>query len=171
MHHIDSSPGHHLHFSDVCGAALKFVQRRFNVLYYQHFLARSQTDASQRKHPQRWPSRKIRWYMLGTSGGGWSRLYQPKNRNRTALGSLNPKKGTEMKLTDMQCRNAKPGPKVRKLSDGGGLQLWVQPGGSRQWRLAYKFDRKQKVLAIGPYPLISLAEKRARRATTPSGFC
>ena len=68
-----------------------------------------------------------------------------------------------MKLTDMQCRNTKPGPKVRKLSDGGGLQLWIQPGGSRQWRLAYKFDRKQKVFAIGPYPLISLAEAREAR--------
>lgn len=68
-----------------------------------------------------------------------------------------------MKLTDLQCRTAKPGPKVRKLSDGAGLQLWVQPAGSRQWRLAYKFDGKQKVLAIGPYPLISLAEARAAR--------
>jgi len=68
-----------------------------------------------------------------------------------------------MNLTDLQCRTAKPGPKVRKLSDGGGLQLWIQPAGSRQWRLAYKFDRKQKVLAIGPYPLISLAEAREER--------
>lgn len=68
-----------------------------------------------------------------------------------------------MKLTDLQCRTAKPGPKVRKLSDGAGLQLWVQPAGSRQWRLAYKFDGKQKVLAIGPYPLISLAEARTAR--------
>jgi len=68
-----------------------------------------------------------------------------------------------MRLTDLQCRTAKPGPKVRKLSDGDGLQLWIQPGGSRQWRLAYKFDRKQKVFAIGPYPLISLAEAREAR--------
>lgn len=75
---------------------------------------------------------------------------------------LNPK-GVPMKLTDLVCRNAKPGPKVRKLSDGGGLQLWVQPGGSRQWRLAYKFDGKQKVLAIGPYPIVSLAEARDAR--------
>ncbi len=68
-----------------------------------------------------------------------------------------------MRLTDLQCRNATPGPKVRKLSDGGGLQLWVQPAGSRQWRLAYKFDGKQKALAIGPYPLVSLAEAREAR--------
>lgn len=68
-----------------------------------------------------------------------------------------------MRLTDLQCKNAKPGPKVRKLSDGGSLQLWIQPTGSRQWRLAYKFDGKQKAFAIGPYPLISLAEAREVR--------
>ncbi|GAB4530712.1 MAG: integrase arm-type DNA-binding domain-containing protein [Amphiplicatus sp.] len=68
-----------------------------------------------------------------------------------------------MRLTDLQCKNAKPGPKIRKLSDGGGLQLWIQPAGSRQWRLAYKFDGKQKALAIGPYPLVSLAEAREAR--------
>lgn len=68
-----------------------------------------------------------------------------------------------MRLTDLQCRTAKPGPKVRKLSDGGGLQLWIQPAGSRQWRFAYRFDDKQKVFAIGPYPLVSLADARAAR--------
>lgn len=48
-----------------------------------------------------------------------------------------------MRLTDLQCRTAKPGPKVRKLSDGGCLQLWIQPAGSRRWRFAYRFDDKQ----------------------------
>lgn len=63
-------------------------------------------------------------------------------------------------LTDIECRTAKPGEKVRKLSDGQGLQLWIQPTGSRQWRLAYRYGGKQRLLAIGPYPLISLAEAR-----------
>jgi hypothetical protein len=73
--------------------------------------------------------------------------------------------GTEMKLTDLQCRTAKPGPKVRKLSDGAGLQLWVQPAGSRQWRLAYKFDGKQKVLAdnsLGPFTTLSTNYENSR---------
>lgn len=52
-----------------------------------------------------------------------------------------------------------------KLSDGGGLQLWVQPTGSRLWRLAYRFGGKQKLLALGSYPLISLAEAREARDT------
>lgn len=68
-----------------------------------------------------------------------------------------------MPLTDMKCRNAKPDLKLRKLSDGGGLQLWVQPTGARLWRLAYRFDGKQKLLALGAYPAISLAEVRQRR--------
>ncbi|MCR4266791.1 integrase arm-type DNA-binding domain-containing protein [Nitratireductor sp. ZSWI3] len=68
-----------------------------------------------------------------------------------------------MALSDMKCRNARPASKLRKLSDGGGLQLWVQPTGSRLWRLAYRFDGKQKLLALGSYPLISLAEARQAR--------
>lgn len=68
-----------------------------------------------------------------------------------------------MALSDVRCRNARPASKLVKLSDGGGLQLWVQPSGSRLWRLAYRFGGKQKLLAIGSYPLISLAEARLAR--------
>jgi hypothetical protein len=68
-----------------------------------------------------------------------------------------------MPLTDMACRTAKPGPKRRKLSDGEGLQLWVQPNGSRLWQLAYRFNGRQKQMSLGPYPDVSLAEARDRR--------
>lgn len=68
-----------------------------------------------------------------------------------------------MPLTDMQCRNARPGQRLKKLSDGGGLQLWIQPTGSRQWRLAYRFGGKQRLLALGPYPLLPLADARKHR--------
>lgn len=68
-----------------------------------------------------------------------------------------------MPLTDMKCRNARAAPKLRKLSDGGGLQLWVQPSGGRLWRLAYRFAGKQKLLAFGVYPAVSLAEARQAR--------
>lgn len=66
-------------------------------------------------------------------------------------------------LTDMTCRNAKAGGALYKLSDGGGLQLWVQPNGAKLWRLAYRFGGKQKLLAVGPYPVISLADARRVR--------
>ncbi|TIQ46357.1 MAG: DUF4102 domain-containing protein [Mesorhizobium sp.] len=68
-----------------------------------------------------------------------------------------------MALSDVKCRNARSSSKLLKLSDGGGLQLWVQPTGSRLWRLAYRFDGKQKLLALGSYPLVSLAEARQAR--------
>lgn len=68
-----------------------------------------------------------------------------------------------MPLTDIAIRNAKAGATVTKLSDGGGLQLWVMPTGAKLWRMAYRFDGKQKKLSIGPYPDIDLKTARAKR--------
>jgi len=70
-----------------------------------------------------------------------------------------------MPLTDTQARNAKPGPKLRKLSDGGGLQLWIMPNGAKYWRLAYRrpADSKPDTLALGVYPDVSLAAARKAR--------
>jgi hypothetical protein len=65
-----------------------------------------------------------------------------------------------MSLTDMAIRNAKPKDKPYKLSDGGGLFLWVQPTGRKWWRYAYRYDGKQKLFAIGIYPEVTLAEAR-----------
>ena len=68
-----------------------------------------------------------------------------------------------MPLSDVAIRAAKPAATVQKLSDGGGLQLWLMPNGAKLWRLAYRFAGKQKKLAIGRYPAISLSEARAKR--------
>lgn len=68
-----------------------------------------------------------------------------------------------MALSDVKCRNTRPASKLQKLSDGGGLQLWVQPSGTRLWRLTYRFDGKQKLLSLGSYPVISLADARQAR--------
>lgn len=67
------------------------------------------------------------------------------------------------KLNELTIRNAKTGEKLVKLSDGGGLQLWLMPTGSKLWRLAYRFAGKQKLLALGKYPIIGLADARERR--------
>jgi len=56
-----------------------------------------------------------------------------------------------MALSDLKCRTARAAAKLQKFSDGGGLQLWVQPNGGRLWRLAYRFGGKQKLLALGAY--------------------
>lgn len=68
-----------------------------------------------------------------------------------------------MALSDMKCRNTKSGSKLQKLSDGGGLQLWVLPTGGRVWRVAYRFGGKQKQLRVGSYPEVSLADARLAR--------
>jgi Arm DNA-binding domain len=70
---------------------------------------------------------------------------------------------TNMPLNDLAIKRAKPGPKIVKLSDGGGLQLWITPDGAKRWRLAYRFGGAQKVLAIGVYDAIGLKEARKAR--------
>lgn len=67
-------------------------------------------------------------------------------------------------LTEVAVRNAKPKNKPYKLADGGGLFLWVQPSGGKWWRYKYRFAGKEKLLALGSYPDVSLAEARERHA-------
>ena len=68
-----------------------------------------------------------------------------------------------MALVDTALRGLKPENKPKKYSDGGGLFLLVNPNGSKLWRLAYRFDGKQKTLAFGAYPKVTLADARALR--------
>ncbi|WP_454732442.1 MULTISPECIES: Arm DNA-binding domain-containing protein [Cupriavidus] len=67
-------------------------------------------------------------------------------------------------LTDLAVRNAKPLDKQYKITDGDGMFLLVQPSGGKYWRLAYRYLGKQKTLALGVYPEVSLASARQRRA-------
>jgi len=66
-------------------------------------------------------------------------------------------------LSDAQVSKAKPAEKDYKLSDGGGLYLLVTTTGGKLWRLKYRFDGKQKLLALGKYPDLPLANARRRR--------
>jgi len=68
-----------------------------------------------------------------------------------------------MALTEMEVKKAKQTEKPCKLTDGGGLFLLVQINGGKYWRLAYRFDGKQKTLALGIYPDVSLSDARKRR--------
>lgn len=65
-----------------------------------------------------------------------------------------------MPLTDLTVRNAKPNSRLQKLSDGRGLQLHITTAGSKLWRWAYRYDSKQKLMALGIYPDVSLAQAR-----------
>lgn len=68
-----------------------------------------------------------------------------------------------MALTDISIRNAKLAAKDYKIADSGGLYLQVTPAGGRLWRFKFRFDGKERKLAIGRYPEISLSEARKRR--------
>ncbi len=68
-----------------------------------------------------------------------------------------------MKLTDTFLRAVKATGKAQKHPDGGGLYLYVSPTGGKLWRMDYRFEGKRKTLSIGGYPVVSLADARARR--------
>lgn len=66
-------------------------------------------------------------------------------------------------LTDAKVRSAKPRPKSYKLVDANRLFLLVTPSGGKLWRWNYYYDGKQKSMAFGAYPSVSLADARAKR--------
>ena len=68
-----------------------------------------------------------------------------------------------MPITDIIARNAKPKEKPYKITDEKGLYLYVKPNGGRYWRYKYYFAGKEKVLALGVYPEISLKDAREKR--------
>jgi integrase len=66
-------------------------------------------------------------------------------------------------LTDAAIRAAKPGEKPFRLTDGAGLYVHVTPNGSKLWRMRYEFGGKEKLLAFGRYPEVTLIQARDRR--------
>jgi predicted O-methyltransferase YrrM len=68
-----------------------------------------------------------------------------------------------MSLSDTKVHNAKPGEKQFKLSESDGMYLLVTSNGGKYWRLKYRFHGKEKLLALGTFPGISLLEARQLR--------
>jgi Arm DNA-binding domain len=68
-----------------------------------------------------------------------------------------------MALTDIAIRASKPRVKSFKLTDNAGLHLLITPRGGKFWRFSYRFAGKQKTLALGAYPIVTLAEARDGR--------
>src|SRR5262249_3134840 len=69
----------------------------------------------------------------------------------------------KMPLTDIRVRSAKPREKSYKIADGGGLYLEVSPGGGKYWRWKYRVGGKEKRLAFGVYPEVTLKIAREKR--------
>ena len=68
-------------------------------------------------------------------------------------------------LNDVQVRKAAPSAKPVRMFDGGGLYLEVRPAGGKWWRFKFRFGGKEKLLALGTYPDVSLKQARDRRDT------
>ncbi|WP_256824976.1 tyrosine-type recombinase/integrase [Pseudomonas kurunegalensis] len=68
-----------------------------------------------------------------------------------------------MALTDTAIRTAKPREKLYRIADSQGLCLEVTTSGGKLWRLRYRFDGKAKMLSLGSYPAVTLAQARERR--------
>src|SRR5579872_5729294 len=68
-----------------------------------------------------------------------------------------------MALSDSGVRTLSPGQKPFKVYDRDGLFLLVTPIGSKLWRWRYRFGGKEKLMAIGEYPVVSLAQARERQ--------
>src|SRR5690554_6152823 len=66
-------------------------------------------------------------------------------------------------LTDVKIRKAMPTSRAYRLTDYGGLYLFVTPSGGKHWRMRYRFGGKEKTLTFGPYPEVSLAQAREAR--------
>ncbi len=67
------------------------------------------------------------------------------------------------KLNDPKIRKAQGKERAYKLSDGAGMFLLVTPAGNKYWRLKYRFGGKEKTLALGVYPDVTLAAARIKR--------
>jgi integrase len=76
---------------------------------------------------------------------------------RRAARAPDKEKRKQSRLSTKAVENAKPREKIYKLFDGNGLHLVVTPNGSRFWRLKYYFSKKERMLALGVFPDVSLA--------------
>lgn len=73
-----------------------------------------------------------------------------------------------MSLSDLKIRKLKPSDRPYRTSDAGGLFIEVRPSGSKLWRLAYRFEGAQKLMALGSYPETPLARAREKRQAAKS---
>jgi integrase len=66
----------------------------------------------------------------------------------------------KVELTEIRIRAAKPQEKPYKLTDGRGLHLLVTPGGSRLWRIRYRYNGNESTMGVGAYPDVTLKDAR-----------
>jgi len=72
------------------------------------------------------------------------------------------RQSTTGKLATVFVRQSKSKDKPYKLSDGGGMYLLINPNDSRYWRWKYRINNKEKILALGVYPNVSMTSAREK---------
>ena len=68
-----------------------------------------------------------------------------------------------MPLSDLKIRKSKQRDKPYRISDGLGLYITIKPSGSKLWHFRYQFMGREKLLSLGTYPILSLADARIKR--------
>ena len=72
--------------------------------------------------------------------------------------------GLAVALTDTEIRKTKIKASAYRMSDGGGLYIWITPAGGKLWRWKYRFECREKLMTLGSYPDVPLSLARERHA-------
>jgi Arm DNA-binding domain len=70
---------------------------------------------------------------------------------------------THVSLSKLTIANAKPRTKPYMLTDGDGLHVFIDPSGSKLWRMRYRFEGKASMISLGSFPRVSLLDARKKR--------
>ncbi len=76
-----------------------------------------------------------------------------------------------MALTDTALRALRPKESLYKVFDGGGPYIEIAPGGSRIWRVKYRFEGREKRLRFGKYPVMTLQGSTDQACGSERGAC
>jgi integrase len=102
---------------------------------------------------------------VGYRGKRYGGIFHPSLKDLSMSEIVTHRRTRQLKgqLTDLTVRNLTTRDRPYKVADGNGLFVLVSPTGLRAWRWKYRFAGREKVLPLGKYPEVSLAQARALR--------
>ncbi len=107
----------------------------------------------------------LRGYLTGYRGKPYGGIFLPSLKDLDMSKIVTQRRTRQLKghLTDLNLRNLSTGDRPYKVADGNGLYVLVAPTGLRAWRWKYRYAGREKVLPLGSYPEVSLAQARTAR--------